>query len=236
MNFRSLLLGGGAILFPLAGTLPAESPATNTPPGPVQAPEMTNAEPQTPAPPQANAKAAPGAASPNGSNGTTLSGTPVTKAPNTPPKVVKNPAAAPATASAAPAKNPPAATKPASPVLGNYLKDLDDTLKLSAEEKKDIETYYLADGVELKNLLNDSSLSPLQQAQQVSVLRDQRDDKIANLLADLDRRREFFQVEAKYRVALTEAAADGALVPAQTPAPAPAPTGAAPGQAGGVAK
>lgn len=222
-TFRSSLLCGAAG-FILTARAFAEPPATNTPPGPVQVATMTNVEPATPAAPQPNAKSAPGAQSPNGTNGTTLSGTPVTKAPDTNAQKGKSSAATSASSSsvsAAPAKGTTSAkAKPVS-VLDHYLTDLNDTLKLSAEEKKDIQTYYLADGKDLHTIFNDNSISPLQQAQQVSDLRDKRNDKIDALLSDVDRRREFFRVEASYRVALTEAAADGALIPAETPAPAP---------------
>ena len=116
-------------------------------------------------------------------------------------------------------------------VLDNYLTDLNTTLHLTANEKNDIQTYYLQDGDELRDILNNSSISPLQQAARVSDLRDKRNDKIEALLGDVDRRHEFFTVEANYRVALTEAAATGALCPAQTPAPVPTPTDTTPGQA-----
>jgi hypothetical protein len=128
--------------------------------------------------------------------------------------------AKPATATNAPPV-PATASQPAELKLDDYLKDLTDTLKISDDEKKAIQTYYLADGTLLKNILNNDALSPLQQARQVSDLRDARNAKINALLQDVNRQRAFLEVEAKYRVALTELAADGGLVPAQTPPPAP---------------
>jgi hypothetical protein len=180
-----------------------------------------NPEPVTSAPPQANSPAAPGAQSPSGTNGTTLSGQAFTKAPSAHHKKSDAPSAAPAPATAlaaAPAKKAP-------PVLDAYLKDLDDTLGLSANEKTEIQNYYLTDAPKLTGILNDPTLSPLQQEQQVADLRDERNAKIEALLEDTDRRHEFFQVEAAYRVALIEAAADGTLVPG---APSPAKTSGAP--------
>ena len=98
--------------------------------------------------------------------------------------------------------------------LDDYIKDLAAALKLTDTEKKKIEAYYVADGVRLKNILNDDALSPLQQARQASDLRDTRNIKIEALLDDLDRQREFLKIEARYRVALTELAANGGPVAA----------------------
>jgi hypothetical protein len=134
---------------------------------------------------------------------------------------------APPTAPASPAATAPAPAQPAS-VLDDYLKDLTTALKLSDSEKQEIGGYYLDDGAQLRNMLNDDSLSPLQQARLVSDLRDQRNAKIATLLDDLDRQHEFLQIEARYRVALTELAANGGLVAAAPPAAAPAATPPAP--------
>ena len=118
-------------------------------------------------------------------------------------------------------------TQPVEIKFDDYMKDLADALKLSDDEKREIQTYYLADGVLLKNVLNNDSLSPLQQVQKVSDMRDVRNAKIEALLQDVDRKRTFFKVEARYRVALTELAADGGLVPAPaTPPPASAPASA----------
>jgi hypothetical protein len=115
----------------------------------------------------------------------------------------------------------PAAARPASK-LDDYIKDLTAALKLTDTEKKRIEAYYVADGVQLKNILNDDTLSPLQQARQVSDLRDTRNIKIESLLDDLDRQHEFRKIEARYRVALTELAANGGIVPPPPPPPVPA--------------
>ncbi len=107
---------------------------------------------------------------------------------------------------------------------------LGDTLKLNDDEKKNIQNYYLADGEALQGILNDGSLSPIQQAKEVSDLRDSRNARIEALFQDVDRRQAFHRVEAKYRVALTELAADGGLVAAPPPAPAPATNAPAPAE------
>jgi hypothetical protein len=223
MNLRSLHFGIG-LLFATMPIALAEPPATNTPPGPQQLQESTAPEPASTAPPQPNAKSAPGAASPNGTNGTTPSGKPITKTPNTPRKKGQNPATPAPAVAAAP-------VKPAPPILDNYIKDLNTALALSPNEKTEIQGFYLTDAPVLNQILNDPALSPLQQAQHVSDLRDERNEKIGALLVDVDRRREFFQIEAGYRVALTDAAADGTLVPAAPPPAAPAPSDTAPGEA-----
>ncbi|HEY0257944.1 MAG TPA: hypothetical protein VGC39_10915 [Candidatus Methylacidiphilales bacterium] len=127
---------------------------------------------------------------------------------------------------AAPAPAP--ASQPEKFKFDDYIKELADTLKLTDDEKKNVQTYYLADGISLKAILNNEALSPLQQAQQVSDLRDARNAKINALLQDVDRQQAFLKVEAQYRVALTELAAEGGLVPAPAPPPVPAPAGKAP--------
>jgi len=105
----------------------------------------------------------------------------------------------------------------------DYINDLATTLKLSDEEKKDIASFYQADGTQLQTILNSDSISPLDQDRQVSDLRDARNAKIEALLGSSDRTGAFLKVEAKYRVALIELAADGGLVPPSAPAPTPAP-------------
>jgi hypothetical protein len=224
----------------------AQVDAPNTksaPPGPVHEASATNAQPETPAPPQPQTKSAPGGQSPNGANGVNLKGKAVTKGPNTRQKAKKSPDAAPAPAqdqvAAAPASTPathaPAATAPATTpkptVLAGYLDDLGSALKLSPTEKKDIEGYYEADGVPMQNLLNDRSIPPIKQAQQVSDLRDQINAKIVALLADVDRQRNFLQIEANYRVALIESAMAGGLNPPGAAPAVPSPTATAPGDA-----
>ena len=193
MNSRFLSIAV-SLLIPALGAF-AESPAVNVPPGPVESKTKHEPAPATPAPRQAKTKSAPGAQAPNGTNGKDQNGQPVTKAPNTPP----NPAPV---AAAAPAKK-------TGSVLNNYIAELNDTLKLTPDEKTVIQNYYLDDSNQLKSVLNDGSLSPLQQAQKVSDLRDARNDKIESLLQNPERRREFLRLEAKYRVALTEFMADG---------------------------
>ncbi len=119
--------------------------------------------------------------------------------------------------------------------MEEYTVELTARVPLTDAEKKEVEDIYTDDGPALKKILNDDSLSPLVKAQQVSDLRDARNAKIETLLHDLDRQKAFRDVEAIYRVALTEYAAGDAPVPppapaAATPAPAPAPatTNAAP--------
>jgi len=140
------------------------------------------------------------------------------------------PAEKKATNKTAPATPPVAAPAPAPAGLSldDYIKDLTTELNLGDSEKKSIEAYYQDDGPTLKNILNSDALSPLQQAQQVAGIRDARNAKIEALLDGLDRRQAFIEIEAKYRVALTELAANGGLVPA--PPPAPAASDAAPSQ------
>ena len=197
----------------------AETPAMNTPPGPVLEPETVKGAPTSTAPPQAKTRSAPGAQSPSGANGKNQFGVPVTKTPNTPVTPAKNPAAAPAPANSvagtasAPKTIAPASLTPKT-LFGNYLSDLGDTLKLSASEKQDIQTYYLEEGAEMNSILNNGTLSPLEQDEHIAELRDKRNAKIEALLEDVDRQREFYQEEAKYRVALVELAADGGLMPA----------------------
>jgi len=186
-------------------------------------PAAFSAEPATNAPPAAPAAPAPAKE----------------KSKKAAPQAKANPAEAknkqPASATnAAPVAAPmPEAASPSGPLkFDDYLKELSDTLKLTDDEKKSIQSYYLADGEMLKNVLNNDTLSPLQQAQQVSDARDVRNAKIGALIGNDDRRRAFFGVEARYRVALTELAADGGLLPAPpVPASAPVPTTVAPAPA-----
>jgi hypothetical protein len=143
------------------------------------------------------------------------------------------PAAKPAPPSAAPVAKAgstnarsatPPAPAPAAPkgvTLDDYMKELTADLKLSDSEKQEIQSYYVQDGVQVQKILADDSLSPLQQYQQVSELRDSRNARIKTLLNDLDRQHEFLVIEAKYRVTLTDLAANGQLV-AAAPPPAPA--------------
>jgi predicted lipid-binding transport protein (Tim44 family) len=136
------------------------------------------------------------------------------------------PSAPPAPTNKAGTTNAPAATSPTTTPapasselkLDDYLKDLKAKLDLSDSEQKAIETYYANDADQLKTILNNDTLSPLQQADQVAALRDMRNTKIEALLHDLDRQHEFLKIEARYRVALTELAANGGLVAAAPPA------------------
>ncbi len=127
----------------------------------------------------------------------------------------------------------PAVPTPPELKFGDYIKDLTAALKLTDAEKKKIEAYYVADAVQVKSILDNDALSPLQQARQVSDLRDMRNVKIEALLDDLDRQQEFLKIEARYRVALTELAANGGLVAAAPPpaAASPAPAANAPAAA-----
>jgi len=106
--------------------------------------------------------------------------------------------------------------------LEDYINDMATTLKLSDADKKSVEDIYVSDNDLMKAALNDDTLSPLQQAQKVADLRGARNAKIAALLIDPARNLEFLKVEAKYRVALTELAADGGWGSSTPPAPAQA--------------
>jgi len=155
-----------------------------------------------------------------------IAAVPSTNAPAATPPPAKAGATTPAPAAKPDAKNPAPAPVPAAPAapvtkLDDYFVELVAKVNLTDAEKKQVEGLYTADGVALKNILNDDSLSPLQQAQQVSDLRDVRNEKILQILHEVDRQKEFLQVEAVYRVSLTEFAAEGGLVPPPPAAPAP---------------
>jgi hypothetical protein len=60
----------------------------------------------------------------------------------------------------------------------------------------------------------------MQKSEHVSDLRVARNAKVVELLPDPGEQVAFFKVEAKYRVALTELAANGAWVASAAPAPA----------------
>ena len=115
--------------------------------------------------------------------------------------------------------------------LDAYIQALTGELTLSKDESQDIKTYYLDDGTKMSQILNDASLSPLQQTQQIDDLRDARNGKIEALLRDVDRQQAFLKMEAGYRVALTELAANGGLVPTTKTPTVPEPTATAPNQA-----
>ena len=133
----------------------------------------------------------------------------------------------PRPAAPVPTPTPPPAPAPVTLKLEDYINDLATTLKLSDADKKSVEDIYVADGDPMKEVLNNDALSPLQQAQQVSDLRDARNAKIEALLTDVDRQQAFLTIEARYRVALTELAANGGWV-APPPPPAAAPSTNAP--------
>jgi hypothetical protein len=218
MNPRFLFLGGVALL--------AFTSSASADTGPVTIVDLTNSA-QTPAPPPATPPPAPVApdAAPAAKPADNPAAPPDKKAPD------PDPAPAPAPAAAAPA--PAATTTPASPpaakgtgsIFDKFISELTDAVKLSDDEKKEIESLYQGDGPTLQKLLDDPSISPLQQTEQVAELRNQRDEKIDTLLQDPARQHQFYEVEAKYRVALTQLAADGGLVPG---APAPTPPAATP--------
>ena len=96
----------------------------------------------------------------------------------------------------------------------DYMSELTSKLQLSKTEAKEVASYYQGDADKLDQALNDDTLSPLQKAQQVADLRGARNEKIEDLLHDFQRQRDFLEIEARYRVALTELAADGGLAPA----------------------
>jgi hypothetical protein len=136
------------------------------------------------------------------------------------------------TTTAPPAPASTTSTAPAAPAsaglkLDDYIKDLSDQLHLSDAEKAEIQGDYVNDGPALQKILNDDLLSPLQKTQQVDNLRDIRNAKIEALLTDVDRRAAFPPIEAKYRAALIDLAANGGLAaappaPPATASPAPA--------------
>jgi hypothetical protein len=113
-------------------------------------------------------------------------------------KTAAAPNAAPTTNAASatpPAAVPETPPTPASGVtLDAYIKDLTSELKLSAAEAKEIEDYYADDSSALNKILNDASLSPLQQTEQVDAMRDARNDKITALLEDTVRRHAFMEM------------------------------------------
>ncbi len=125
----------------------------------------------------------------------------------------------------------PSAPAKASATLDAYVADLADKVPLSKDEQTDIKTYYEDDGAKLQAILNDANLSPLQQQEHVDEMRDARNAKIDALLQDVDRQTKFDEVENAYRVALTELAAQGGLVPQTPPPNVPQPTATTPDQA-----
>jgi hypothetical protein len=131
------------------------------------------------------------------------------------------------------APSAPATAKPASAslTLDAYVAALASDVPLSKDEQTDVKTYYLDDGAKLQDILNDASLSPFAQMQQVDALRDTRNAKIVALLDDAGRAAKFGQVESDYRVALVELAAQGGLVPGSRPPNVPEPTATTPAQA-----
>ena len=145
-----------------------------------------------------------------------MAAAPATNAAPTAPAPANKTAADKTTAPTTPVPAPAPVAAPAAPTvtLDAYINELKSGLKLSDSETKQIEGYYVNDGAALQNILNDDTLSPLQQAQKVSDLRDARNAKIEALLFDFDRQQKFLKIEANYRVALTLLAADGGLVAA----------------------
>jgi hypothetical protein len=163
--------------------------------------------------------------------GAFAAGPPATNNLTSPAKPSSSPKSQTTATQSAPAQVPPPAVQPPGLKLSTYFDELKTDLSLSDSEQKDIETYYMEDGPTLKDVLNDSSISPLQQAQKVSDMRDARNAKIEALLDDPNRQRDFMQIEARYRVALTELAAEGGLVPASALPPVAAATETTPQQA-----
>jgi hypothetical protein len=150
---------------------------------------------------------------------------------NPAPGTAKPPAAQSSAASAAPAV-PDAKPTPGSTVtLNAYLSQLASDVPLSKDEQNDVKTYYLDDGAKSQDILNDASLSPFAQTQQIDALRDTRNAKIAALLDDPVRAAQFSQIESSYRVALVELAAQGGLVPKSATPKVPEPTDTTPAQA-----
>jgi hypothetical protein len=148
-------------------------------------------------------------------------------------KPVATDAPAPVTAKPAAAESPtlPKPSPGSSVTLDAYITQLASDVPLSKEEQTDVKTYYLDDGAKLQDILNDASLSPFAQTQQIDALRDTRNAKIAALLDDPGRAAQFSQLERNSRVALIELAAQGGLVPKSAPPHVPEPTATTPAQA-----
>ena len=107
-------------------------------------------------------------------------------------------------------------------LLNAYLDTMAAQLPLSAEERAAVKRIYQADGAALGNILKDPMLSPLQQERRVDDLENARLVKIETLLGDVDRQQKFHAIEAKYRVALIEVAAQGGFAqPESWPAAKP---------------
>jgi quinoprotein glucose dehydrogenase len=100
--------------------------------------------------------------------------------------------------------------------LTGYLDVLTDKLSLTKDERGTIKTDYLADGVALRDIMNDPSLSPLAQYRRVDVIENARDEKIELLLNDIDRCHSFHILAAQYRLKFIEMAAQGGFVGTQT--------------------
>jgi hypothetical protein len=135
-----------------------------------------------------------------------------------------------------PTPNPapaPTATQPgkSSGALDSYLSALNDQLALSKQEQTDIKAYYQEDGAKLHAILNDASLSPIEQQRQLDDLRNKRNGKIGALLKDPDRHAKFLELENSHRVELVELAAQGALTPSSPPANVPQPSATPPADA-----
>ena len=130
------------------------------------------------------------------------------------------------------ATQPPAQPAPTSSVtLDAYIAALASDVPLTKDEQTDVKTYYLDDGAKLQAILNDPSLSPFDQTQQVDALRDSLDARVEALLGDPSRQSQFVRVERNYRVALVELAAKGGLVPGAKHPIVPEPTATTPAQA-----
>ncbi len=164
---------------------------------------------------------------------------PVLAAPETKPPAKKSPAPTtnaatatppePATTNTAAATPSAPAATPAGVTFDEFINDVAKEMSLSDAEKKSIQSAYQNDAPNLQKILNDETLSPLQQAQQVADIRTERNQKISEALGSPDKMQQFLEIEAKYRVALTLLAANGELAPAPAPPAAPASTNAAPG-------
>jgi quinoprotein glucose dehydrogenase len=105
-------------------------------------------------------------------------------------------------------------------LLDGYLDTLAAQLPLSADEKAAIKNDYMADGTALRDILDNTKLSPLEQERRVTGLENARNAKIETLLGDVDRQQKFRVIEAKYRVALTDVAARGGLAKPESFQPA----------------
>ena len=104
----------------------------------------------------------------------------------------------------------------ANAALSKYLDGLTEKLLLTNEEREAIKADYLADGIVLRDVMNEPSISSLTQDRQVSVIEQARDEKIESRFEDIDRRHTFHILAAQFRPKFIEMAAQGGFVGTQS--------------------